>query len=338
GLDYELERAFSVIATYAFPNDMKHLFAFNHRMEGRGSDPDAPPYYKDLVAEYSRLHVLENNYWRVSQTNALFKLCGTYPRVLVTPSVVSDEDLGVVASFRSGGRLPVLCWSSGALRSSSSVTSSSTSGSQHSIYTAATLWRSSQPKVGKNGSCMQDEKLLDAIARSILSAHKGGHAKSQYHTSPTLYIIDCRSRTSAMANYAAGAGYESTSNYPTCKLDFYSIPNIHAVRDSYKSLCNIMLNSNTSASNDINFSKQIEDTQWLNNIRYIIRASWDTAQYLHKGFPVLVHCSHGWDRTAQVCCLAQLLLDPYYRTLEGFPVLIEKEWVAFGHPFQMRCG
>lgn len=34
----------------------------------------------------------------------------------------------------------------------------------------------------------------------------------------------------------------------------------------------------------------------------------------------LVHCSDGWDRTAQLCSLAQLMMDPYYRTIEGFIV------------------
>lgn len=39
-----------------------------------------------------------------------------------------------------------------------------------------------------------------------------------------------------------------------------------------------------------------------------------------EGASVLVHCSDGWDRTAQVCSVASLLLDPHYRTLQGFMV------------------
>ena len=34
----------------------------------------------------------------------------------------------------------------------------------------------------------------------------------------------------------------------------------------------------------------------------------------------LVHCSDGWDRTAQLTSLVQLMMDPYYRTTEGFTV------------------
>lgn len=54
--------------------------------------------------------------------------------------------------------------------------------------------------------------------------------------------------------------------------------------------------------------------------------------------PVLVHCSDGWDRTPQIVALAELMLDPYYRTIEGFQTLIEREWISYGHKFSDRCG
>lgn len=47
-----------------------------------------------------------------------------------------------------------------------------------------------------------------------------------------------------------------------------------------------------------------------------------------EGVSVLVHCSDGWDRTAQVCSAAAVLLDPYYRTLRGFMV---HQLLALGH-------
>jgi len=73
--------------------------------------------------------------------------------------------------------------------------------------------------------------------------------------------------------------------------------------------------------------------------RYILQAAIKIAEFVHKkGVSVLVHCSDGWDRTPQLTSLSVILMDPYYRTIKGLEVLIEKEWISFGHQFAARTG
>ena len=42
--------------------------------------------------------------------------------------------------------------------------------------------------------------------------------------------------------------------------------------------------------------------------------------------------------SAVISSLAQLMMDPYFRTINGFQSLIQKEWVTLGHPFTKRFG
>jgi myotubularin-related protein 1/2 len=114
-----------------------------------------------------------------------------------------------------------------------------------------------------------------------------------------------------------------------------NIPNIHAMRESMKKLKALCL---SPSCDNLQWLGNIEDTKWLYYIRQLLKSALHITSLLRDGESVLLHCSHGWDRTSQLSALAQLFLDPFYRTWKGFQILIEKEWLSFGHPFQLRLS
>jgi len=252
--EFDVEKAFDLINGYCFPQKLEYLFAFAYSPSSQSMD-----YKFNAIAEYNRLGIdNQHSKLRICTSNSNYKVCDTYPSIIVVPNNISDSEILSAAGFRSGQRLPSLCWASRRLGK-------------------GTLWRSAQPNAGMRGRNEIDEKLLLSIAQTGL------------RSDPILYIIDCRHQMNAFANRAAGAGYESQSNYPYAKLDFYDIPNIHAVRQSYQRMISLVLNG--SNGNDPYIQKKIEDTNWLLNIRLILKASWESASLLLQEHPVLVHCS-----------------------------------------------
>ena len=86
------------------------------------------------------------------------------------------------------------------------------------------------------------------------------------------------------------------------------------------------------------FLSKFEESKWLEYLSDILIGANTVTNKLLSKINVICHCSDGWDRTSQICSLVQIILDPYFRTFEGFAVLIEKDWVSFGHQFAIRNG
>lgn len=236
--------------------------------------------------------------WRLSDLNSSYHLCPTYPSVLVFPGHLSDDDIIGAASQRSIGRLPALVW-------------------LHP-ETRAPLCRASQPMAGLSGSLDYDKKILMSMRASCPKI---------------LRIADARPKLNANANAMQGKGFENVSflgGPSAVALVFLDIDNIHVMRHSLSKL--------HEAFTDTEQPDHVTNSKWAQHVAGLLRGACSVADSLTIGHPVLVHCSDGWDRTAQLTTLAQILLDPYYRTIEGVLVLIQKEWCAFGHKFEDRLN
>ncbi|KAH9989946.1 protein-tyrosine phosphatase-like protein [Russula vinacea] len=244
--------------------------------------------------------------WRFTDINKDYAFCSTYPSRLVVPTKISDSTLQYGVKYRSKGRIPTLTY----------------------LHWAnfGSITRSSQPMVGlTNARSIQDEKLVEATFNS--------------HVAP-------ESRVSQ-----PGAGTENMDYYKDCKKAYLGIDNIHSMRDSLNKVVEVLSESEAlaaSVSGDIPGMsasvipvdrQALRRSGWLRHQAAILEGTLLIVRNIHVNHShVLIHCSDGWDRTAQLSAVSQLCLDPYYRTTRGFQVLVEKDFISFGHRFLDRCG
>ena len=150
-------------------------------------------------------------------------------------------------------------------------------------------------------------------------------------------IVDARPTVNAYAMQALGLGSENMDNYKFATKAYLGIDNIHVMRDSLNKVVDALKESDVTPlgpSRD-----QLARSGWLKHIAEILDGTDLIARQVGlQHSHVLIHCSDGWDRTGQLSALSQICLDPYYRTMEGFMVLVEKDWLSFGHMFRYRSG
>ena len=306
--------------------------------------------------------------WRISLINKDYTFSPTYPGLLVVPSKISDNVIKYAGPYRSRARIPVLTYlhslnNCSITRSSQplvgfrgnrsiqdeklvSACFSASATVEFNALEVPTL-DTTEPSPSSSqvdlrapsleGEASDTERLEDELLASGEADHDAQTGKRIYGAQQSNLIVDARPTINALAMQVVGKGSENMEYYPFAKKEFLNIDNIHVMRES--------LNTVIEAIKDGDISKLPPNREllirsnWLKHIRGVLDGSALIARQVGINHShVLIHCSDGWDRTSQLSALSQLMLDPFYRTIDGFIVLIEKDWLSFGHMFQQRSG
>ncbi|KAI1919709.1 phosphatidylinositol-3-phosphatase ymr1 [Ophidiomyces ophidiicola] len=303
--------------------------------------------------------------WRISTINIDYNLSPTYPALLAVPANISDNTINYASRYRSRARIPALTYlhpvnncsitrSSQPLvgvRNNRSIQDEKLLGAifdtshreKLTIRTPPTLDTeisnsSSEEQCGvqANFEFSSTEELEDEVISAVQSGSISPKAQI-YGAQQHNLIVDARPTVNALAMQAMGMGSENMDNYKFATKAYLGIENIHVMRNSLNRVVDTLKDSDVTPLGPNR--DQLERSGWLKHITGLLDGAALIARQVGlQHSHVLIHCSDGWDRTSQLSALSQLCLDPYFRTLEGFMVLVEKDWLSFGHMFRHRSG
>ncbi|XP_066252521.1 myotubularin-related protein 10-A [Euwallacea similis] len=90
---------------------------------------------------------------------------------------------------------------------------------------------------------------------------------------------------------------------------------------------------------DFKFYGLIDSTKWLTYVSTCLAKACEAAEKIMRfNRTVVLQEGDGQDLNCVVASLTQIIVDPYFRTKFGFQSLVQKDWVAMGHPFANRLG
>ncbi|UYV61829.1 MTMR12 [Cordylochernes scorpioides] len=123
------------------------------------------------------------------------------------------------------------------------------------------------------------------------------------------------------------------------------LPSVTEVAESFNKLQDLCMPSHDNHGStpkfweqDRHFFVRLEDSHWLTYVSRCLRRALELAQHMAQNTSVVLMEAGSRDLSCVVASLIQLLLDPHSRTQKGFEYLLDKEWLALGHPFTDRLG
>ncbi|KAL4659526.1 myotubularin-related protein 5 isoform X9 [Arapaima gigas] len=131
-----------------------------------------------------------------------------------------------------------------------------------------------------------------------------------------LYIIGDKSQLK-------GAKQDSFQQWEVVPIEVFDV---RQVKTSFKKLMKACMPNSITSDSNMSFYRCLEESEWLCLLHKVLQVSVLVVELLDTGSSVMVSLEDGWDITTQVVSLVQLLSDPYYRTIDGFRLLIHVQF------------
>jgi len=304
----------------------------------------------------SKSEILGKVEWKLVD-NTKYKLVSTYPKKFAIPRTVSKSVLKQSAELHFKRRMVALSWKSPQPFVVSSDPSQQDIHSYifrcanhpHLHLTGKVTGRKNKKRV-KNDPNIIGKKIFsfhkeDPIIKHIIKVLLPGVDK--------LHILDIQPTSFRKSEKEKN----KTHSFPlddnlgvTVVVTSISLADLEAVNRNLIQLKNFVMKffvklnkSEARTKRKRNYetlrsewNSGLSDTGWLQGLKKLLEISKNAAMHIRKGSSVIVQSLNGKEHVPQITSLVQLLVDPYYRTIIGFSVLIEKEWSSFGHKWGQR--
>ncbi|CAL2029800.1 unnamed protein product [Caenorhabditis brenneri] len=120
------------------------------------------------------------------------------------------------------------------------------------------------------------------------------------------------------------------------KLDSEFVTNVGKAFDNLLSLCAID-SYEQYVSRQSSWNTKVHRTGWLHLVKSCLHVTFETIRWIvDRDRTVILQEEEGRDMAIVVASLTQICCDPFYRTTTGLQQLIEKMWIALGHPYGER--
>eukprot|EP01094_Clydonella_sp_ATCC50884_P021946 TRINITY_DN493_c0_g3_i1.p1 TRINITY_DN493_c0_g3~~TRINITY_DN493_c0_g3_i1.p1 ORF type:complete len:2040 (-),score=911.87 TRINITY_DN493_c0_g3_i1:136-6255(-) len=288
-----LKTALKHIEKHMAPKAADKLFCFS--FQGDSYQADGWKLY-DIKQEFQRQGI-DKTRWRISTSNQTFGVCVTYPRHFVICSGVEEAGVYSLSVCRKAGRIPVLTW---------------TNSKGAALLRASVLLAMESDTIG--------------LADAMTSEDDQKYIRSLLGINPEFkpVVIDMGESQTATGLY--------TGPYAECELIHMSLVPHTEMQRALDALRAYAVSSDVFDGGE--WLEHADETKWSHVVSRMLLSAAEIASYLTRDSRVvMVQNYNGGNEVAVACFLAQVLSDPFYRTIRGLGVLIEKEFLSFGFRF-----